>query len=243
MQTGFLLTGEPLKPSLKKLNPLNGIKNMFSNKSAFDLLKNLLVVTIVTYIGYSYMKDNYNDILHISTLNVSSIGSEIKQIVVGLFTKIVILLIVLAATDYFIQFRFHNKELRMSKQEIKDEYKQMEGDQQVKAKIKQKQRAMITQGMMNAVGESTVVITNPTHIAVAIKYEDGQNNAPKLVAKGIDHLAIRIKEKAKENDVPIIENKPLARMIYKEVELDREIPQEMYQAVAEILVAIYKMKK
>ena len=243
MQTGFLLTGEPLKPSLKKLNPLNGIKNMFSNKSAFDLLKNLLVVTIVTYIGYSYMKDNYNDILHISTLNVSSIGSEIKQIVVGLFTKIVILLIVLAATDYFIQFRFHNKELRMSKQEIKDEYKQMEGDQQVKAKIKQKQRAMITQGMMNAVGDATVVITNPTHIAVAIKYEDGQNNAPKLVAKGIDHLAIRIKEKAKENDVPIIENKPLARMIYKEVELDREIPQEMYQAVAEILVAIYKMKK
>ena len=243
MQTGFLLTGEPLKPSLKKLNPLNGIKNMFSKKSAFDLLKNLLVVTIVTYIGYSYMKDNYNDILHISTLNVSSIGSEIKQIVVGLFTKIVILLIVLAATDYFIQFRFHNKELRMSKQEIKDEYKQMEGDQQVKAKIKQKQRAMITQGMMNAVGDATVVITNPTHIAVAIKYEDGQNNAPKLVAKGIDHLAIRIKEKAKENDVPIIENKPLARMIYKEVELDREIPQEMYQAVAEILVAIYKMKK
>ena len=108
-----------------------------------------------------------------------------------------ILLIVLAATDYFIQFRFHNKELRMSKQEIKDEYKQMEGDQQVKAKIKQKQRAMITQGMMNAVGDATVVITNPTHIAVAIKYEDGQNNAPKLVAKGIDHLAIRIKEKAK----------------------------------------------
>ena len=243
MQTGFLLTGEPLKPSLKKLNPLSGIKNMFSNKSAFDLLKNLLVVTIVTYITYSYMKDKYNDILHISTLNVSSIGSEIKQIVVGLFTKIVILLIVLAATDYFIQFRFHNKALRMSKQEIKDEYKQMEGDQQVKAKIKQKQRAMITQGMMNAVGDATVVITNPTHIAVAIKYEDGQNNAPKLVAKGIDHLAIRIKEKAKENDVPIIENKPLARMIYKEVELDREIPQEMYQAVAEILVAIYKMKK
>ena len=131
----------------------------------------------------------------------------------------------------------------MSKQEIKDEYKQMEGDQQVKAKIKQKQRQMATQRMMQAVGDATVVITNPTHIAIAIKYEEGKSNAPKLVAKGADNLAIKIKDVAKENDVPIIENKPLARLMYKEVDIDSEIPQDMYQAVAEILVAIYKMKE
>lgn len=242
LQTGFLLTGEPLKPSFKKLNPINGFKNMFSKKSAFELVKNLLIVSVVTFIGYSYMKDNYGDILQISSLYVGSMGVEIKSIVVGLFIKIVILLLVLAATDYFMQFRFYTKDLRMSKQEIKDEYKQAEGDQQVKAKIKQKQRAMSRQRMMSSVGDATVVITNPTHIAVAIKYEDGENSAPKLVAKGAENLAIKIKEIAKENQVPIIENKPLARMIYKEVELEKEIPHEMYQAVAEILVAIYKMK-
>lgn len=242
MQTGFLLIGEPLKPSLKKLNPLNGFKNMFSKKSAFDLVKNLIIVTIVVFIGYSYMKDNYNDILQISSLYIGSIGGEIKGVLVGLYIKIIILLIILAAVDYFIQFKFHNKDLRMTKQEIKDEYKQTEGDQQVKAKIKQKQRAMSRQRMMNAVGDATVVITNPTHIAVAIKYEEEENGAPKLVAKGADHLAVKIKEKAKENNIPIVENKPLARMIYKEVELEKEIPHQMYQAVAEILVAIYRMK-
>lgn len=243
MQTGFLLTGEGLKPSFKKLNPLNGFKNMFSMKNGFDLLKNLIVVTVVVYIGYSYMKSNYKNILQISMLYLPSMGIEIKSLIVGLLTKIVILLIVLAASDYFIQFKFHQKSLRMSKQEIKDEYKQMEGDQQVKAKIKQKQRQMATQRMMQAVGDATVVITNPTHIAIAIKYEEGKSNAPKLVAKGADNLAIKIKDVAKENDVPIIENKPLARLMYKEVDIDSEIPQDMYQAVAEILVAIYKMKE
>ena len=215
---------------------------MFSKKSAFDLVKNLIIVTIVVFIGYSYMKDNYNDILQISSLYIGSIGGEIKGVLVGLYIKIIILLIILAAVDYFIQFKFHNKDLRMTKQEIKDEYKQTEGDQQVKAKIKQKQRAMSRQRMMNAVGDATVVITNPTHIAVAIKYEEEENGAPKLVAKGADHLAVKIKEKAKENNIPIVENKPLARMIYKEVELEKEIPHQMYQAVAEILVAIYRMK-
>ena len=183
------------------------------------------------------------NILQISMLYLPSMGIEIKGLIVGLLTKIVILLIVLAASDYFIQFKFHQKSLRMSKQEIKDEYKQMEGDQQVKAKIKQKQRQMATQRMMQAVGDATVVITNPTHIAIAIKYEEGKSNAPKLVAKGVDNVAIKIKDVAKENDVPIIENKPLARLMYKEVDIDSEIPQDMYQAVAEILVAIYKMKE
>lgn len=243
IQTGFMLTGEPLKPSLEKLNPIKGFKNMFSKKNAVDLLKNLLVVTIVSWVGFTYFRDNYSKVMQISNLYPPEMGNVTKNLVVGIFTRISIVLVVLAAVDYLMQFKFHNDELKMTKQEIKEEYKQMEGDPQIKSKIKQKQREMSQRRMMQAVGDATVVITNPTHIAVAIKYEDGNMEAPKLVAKGADNIAIKIKELAKEGNVPIIENKPLARMIYEKVELDQDIPQDMYQAVAEVLVVILKMKK
>ncbi|MDZ7543321.1 fused FliR family export protein/FlhB family type III secretion system protein, partial [Clostridium perfringens] len=152
-----------------------------------------------------------------------------------------ILLVALAAIDYFVQFMLHNKELKMTKQEIKEEYKQMEGDPQIKSKIKQKQREMSQRRMMESVGDATVVITNPTHLAVAIKYEEGKMEAPKVVAKGADAIAMKIKEKAIESKVPIIENKPLARLIYNSVEIDKEVPQDMYQAVAEILAMVYNL--
>lgn len=242
VQTGFMLTGEPLKPSFGKLNPIKGFKNMFSKKNAVELVKNLLIVTVVSWIGFIYFKDNYNSIMQISNLYPPEIGEVVKDLVVGIFIKISILLVVLASVDYIVQFILHNNELKMTKQEIKDEYKQMEGDPQIKSKIKQKQREISQRRMMQAVGDATVVITNPTHIAVAIKYDDGNMEAPKLVAKGADNIAIKIKELAKEANVPIIENKPLARMIYSKVELDEDIPQDMYQAVAEVLVVILKMK-
>ena len=243
LQTGLMLTGEPLKPSLGKLNPINGFKNMFSKRSFFDLIKNLLVVGIVTYIGYTYFKDNYDSLMQISNVYLPTMGVVVKDLVVGIFIKITLVLGVLAAIDYFIQFKLHNDDLKMTKQEIKEEYKQMEGDPQIKSKIKQKQREMSQRRMMQSVGDATVVITNPTHIAVAIMYKEGEMDSPKLVAKGADAVAIKIKEIAKEAEVPIVENKPLARMIYEKVELDADIPQEMYQAIAEILVVIYKMKK
>lgn len=243
MQTGFLLTGEPLKPSFGKLNPIKGFKNMFSKKSFIDLIKNLTVVTIVIFLGYSYIKDNFNDILQVSNIYLPSLGLEVKNLIVGIFTKVAILMVVLAAIDYFIQFKLHNSELKMTKQETKEEYKQMEGDPQIKSKIKQKQREMSQRRMMQSIGDATVVVTNPTHIAVAIKYTEGEMEAPRVVAKGADALALKIKEKAKEHDVPIIENKPLARLIYSEVEVDGEIPQDMYQAVAEILAMVLKLKK
>ena len=243
LQTGLMLTGEPLNPSLGKLNPINGFKNMFSKRSFFDLIKNLLVVGIVTYIGYTYFKDNYDSLMQISNVYLPTMGVVVKDLVVGIFIKITLVLGVLAAIDYFIQFKLHNDDLKMTKQEIKEEYKQMEGDPQIKSKIKQKQREMSQRRMMQSVGDATVVITNPTHIAVAIMYKEGEMDSPKLVAKGADAVAIKIKEIAKEAEVPIVENKPLARMIYEKVELDADIPQEMYQAIAEILVVIYKMKK
>ena len=131
----------------------------------------------------------------------------------------------------------------MTKQEVKEEYKQMEGDPQIKSKIKQKQREMSQRRMMQSVGDATVVITNPTHLAIAIKYEEGKMEAPKVIAKGADNIALKIKEKALENNVPIIENKPLARLIYDSVEIDGEIPQDMYQAVAEVLAMVFKLDK
>ncbi|PRR83967.1 fused FliR family export protein/FlhB family type III secretion system protein [Clostridium vincentii] len=242
-QSGFMLTGEPLKPAFSKLNPIKGFKNIFSMKSLADLIKNLIVVSIVAYIGYKYVDNNYEVILQMSNIYLPSLGIEVLNIILGIFMQITILLVIIGAIDYIVQFKLHNKDLKMSKQEVKEEYKQMEGDPQVKGKIKQKQKEMASKRMMSSVADATVIITNPTHLAVAIKYDDGVNSSPKVVAKGAELIALKIKEIAKENDIPIMENKPLARLIYEQVEIDDEIPQEMFQAVAEILAMVYKLKK
>ncbi|MFR5171654.1 MAG: fused FliR family export protein/FlhB family type III secretion system protein, partial [Clostridium paraputrificum] len=186
MQTGFLLTGEPLKPKFSKLNPISGFKNMFSKKSFVDLLKNLAVVTVIGFIGFLYVRDNYDKILQISNTYLPSLGGQVQDLVVGIFFQVSVVLVIIAAADYFVQFKFHQKDLRMTKQEIKEEYKQMEGDPQIKSKIKQKQREMATRRMMASVADATVVITNPTHLSIALKYEEGNNEAPKVVAKGAD---------------------------------------------------------
>ena len=244
LQTGFLITGEPLKPSFGKLNPLSGFKNMFSKKSLVDLCKNVVVITIVTTIAYMYINDNYEKIASMSNLYLPSLGIEIKNLVIGIFKRICIVLVIIASTDYFIQVRIHNKQMKMTKQEVKDEYKQQEGDPQIKGKIKQKQREMSRQRMMNSVADATVIITNPTHLAIALKYEEGTDmEAPIVVAKGADYLALKIKTIAKDNEVPIVENKPLARMMYDRVEIDQEIPHDLYQGVAEILAVVMKLNK
>lgn len=242
-QSGFLFTAEPLKPSLGKLNPLNGLKNMFSKKNFVDLGKNFIVVCILSYIGYDFVKSNYMEIINIGNFYLPSLGAEFKRLLLNIFMKITLVLVVIAALDYFMQRRMFNKEMRMSKQEVKEEFKQMEGDPQIKSKIKQRQREMATRRMMQAVPDATVVITNPTHLAIAIKYQEGNMEAPKVIAKGADNIALRIKEIAKENDIPILENKPLARLMYEQVDVDKEIPADMYQAVAEILAIVFKMKK
>ncbi|OCA96780.1 fused FliR family export protein/FlhB family type III secretion system protein [Clostridium beijerinckii] len=244
LQTGFIITAEPLKPSFGKLNPLNGLKNMISKRSMVDLSKNLIIITIISIICYKYIAGNYQSILGISNLYLPSLSDEVKNLVVGIFKQICIVLVIIAAIDYFLQVRMHNKEMRMTKQEIKDEYKQSEGDPKLKGKIKQRQRELGMKRMMQSVADATVVITNPTHLAIAIKYEEGKDmEAPKVVAKGADYVAFKIKSIAKENEVPVIENKPLARLMYDRVEIDEDIPQDLYQAVAEILVVVMKLKK
>lgn len=242
LQTGFLFTKEPLKPDFKKLNPINGFKRMFSLRTVMELLKDLTIITVVGIVGYKFLKDNYLKILNLGTLKPWYMITGLLSLAVSIFFKITLIMLFISVADYVYQKYQYNKDLKMTKQEVKEEYKQDEGDPQIKSKIKQKQREMAMKRMMQSVPDATVVITNPTHFAVALRYKDGIDSAPRLVAKGADYVAIKIKEKAKDSDVPIVENKPLARLIYNEVELDSEIPVEMYQAVAEILAVVMKLK-
>ena len=242
VQTVALITKEPLKPDFTKLNPINGFKRMFSMRTVMELFKDLAIVSVVGYIGYRFVVDNYMSILYSGNSNPQFMLTEIINLAVSIFFKITIVMIIIAIIDYIFQRYQYNKDLRMTKQEIKEEYKQEEGDPQIKGKIRQKQREMAMMRMMQEIPNATVVVTNPTHIAVALKYEEGQS-APVVVAKGADNVAIKIKEKASENKIPIIENKPLARIIFSEVELNSEIPMEMYQAVAEVLALVYKINR
>lgn len=242
IQTGVMFTKEPLKPDLKKLNPINGFKRIFSARTMVELLKDLLIITVVGKIGFDFIRDNYMNILNLTSFTPAGVIQVIGSLTTSIFMKITLIMVSIALIDYVFQRRQHNKDMRMTKQEIKDEFKQDEGDPQVKGKRRQIARQLAMGRMMAEVPKATVVVTNPTHFAVAIKYEEGMT-APKVVAKGADYIAFKIKEKAKESNVPMMENKPLARMIYDKVEINDEIPMDMYEAVAELLAIVYKLKK
>ncbi|WMJ81347.1 fused FliR family export protein/FlhB family type III secretion system protein [Clostridium sp. MB40-C1] len=243
IQTGFIKSTDPIKPQLSKINPINGFKKMFSMRTVMELIKDIAVISVVGVVGFNFLKSNFDKILNMGNLKFSVIIETVLDLTKNIFFRITLVMVGIALIDFIYQKYQFKKDMRMSKQEIKEEYKQQEGDPQIKSKIRQKQREMAMGRMMQQVPDASVVITNPTHIAVALKYEEGKMGAPLLLAKGSDHIAIKIKEKAKENDIPIIENKPLARLIYSQVEINSEIPEEMYQAVAEILVLVYKIKK
>lgn len=242
IQTGFFFSGESLKPKFSKLNPINGLKNMFSLKALVNIVKSIVIITVMISIGYSFVNKNFEGIMKSGEIYTPYLFDTIVELIKNILGSMAMVVVVVAVLDYAYQKYTHNKELKMTKQEVKEEYKQMEGDPQIKGKIKQKQRQMATQRMMQAVPSSTVIVTNPTHISIAIRYEQGVDKTPVVVAKGADAIALKIREIAKSHDVPIIENVPLARLIYREVEIDQEIPEEMYKAVAEVLVAVYKIK-
>lgn len=242
MQTGFLLSPEALKPKLDKLNPVSGFKNIFSMKAVGTLIKSLVVIAFLGYIGFSYVKSNYFSIINIGNIYMPYMILSIKEVVVGLMKNILLGLVFIGCADFAYNMFTHNKQMRMTKQEVKEEYKQVEGDPIIKGQIKQRQRQMATQRMMQAVPSATVILTNPTHLSIALRYEKDKDSAPIVVAKGADIVAMKIREIAKENDIPIIENKPLARLLFKKVEIDQEIPVDMYQMVAEVLLMVYKMK-
>ena len=188
------------------------------------------------------MSKNFEGIIKSGDIYLPYMFNIVLDLIKSILTSITLAVAVVAALDYGYEKFSHKKGLKMTKQEVKEEYKQMEGDPHIQGKIKQKQRQMANQRMMQAVPSSTVIVTNPTHISIAIRYEQGKDTTPIVVAKGADEVAFRIREIAKSHDIPIIENVPLARLIYKEVDIDQEIPEEMYKAVAEVLVAVYKIK-
>ena len=242
IQTGLFFSMESLKPKFSKLNPLTGLKNMFSMKAIVNLIKSMVVICIMIYLGYSFMSKNFEGIIKSGDIYLPYMFNIVLDLIKSILTSITLAVAVVAVLDYGYEKFSHKKGLKMTKQEVKEEYKQMEGDPHIKGKIKQKQRQMANQRMMQAVPSSTVIVTNPTHISIAIRYEQGKDTTPIVVAKGVDEVAFRIREIAKSHDIPIIENVPLARLIYKEVDIDQEIPEEMYKAVAEVLVAVYKIK-
>jgi len=241
-QFGFLFTTKSIQPKFSKINPISGLKNLFSTKKLFEGLKMILKVSIAFVIGFDLFIGWLNEIPKIELFDLmTQLKWLADKAIILAFTMIGVFL-VFAAIDFAFQKYQYKKSLKMSKQEIKDEMKNSEGNPEIKAKIRQIQMKMAQNRMMGEVPKADVVITNPTHYAVAIKYNRSKDRAPKVVAKGVDHLAQKIKEVARENDVMIVENKPLARQLYAEVEIEEEIPEKLYKAVIEVLVYVYKTK-
>lgn len=242
LQVGFLFTTEPLKFKLSKINPINGFKNMFALTKLVEMLKNIAIVTVVGFIAYSGYRDMLETFQGYVGQDVEASFIEIMRRAIMLALRMCIAMVFVAAADFFYQHWKHERDLKMTKQEVKDEYKNMEGDPKIKGKIRQKQMQMSAMRMMAQVPEADVVITNPTHYAVALKYEEGVKTAPVIIAKGVDYIALKIREVALENDIIIVENPPLAQSLYALCEVDDEVPEELFQAVADVLVFVYRQK-
>lgn len=241
-QVGFLLSGELIKPKLSKLDPIKGFGRLFSVQSFMELFKSLLKLAIVGSIAFLSIKSELRRILFLGDMEVHSIIAYILFTIFKIFIRCTLAMIVLVAIDYAFQKWEFEKRIRMSKKEIKDEFKRTEGDPLIKSRIKSIQMQMARKRMMQAVPEADVVITNPTHLAVALSYDSSVMSAPKLLAKGAGRIAERIKEVAEKHGIPIVENKELAQSLHSLVEINEEIPSILYQAVAEVLAYIYKLK-
>lgn len=243
VQVGFHVTFKPLMPKPEKLSPLKGFGRFFSKQAFNELVKSILKLTLIGYIGYVSYEENIGMLSRLTTSSMSIIVSEAFTIV-GLFCfRLFLAMATLAMFDFLFQKWDLEQKLKMSKQDVKEELKQMEGDPQLKAKIKQVQQQMSQARMMQDVPESDVVISNPTHFAIALKYDREVAVSPLVKAKGTDYMALRIMDIAKKSDVPIIRNPPVARGLYQQVEIGDEIPEDFYKAVAEILAFVYKTKR
>lgn len=241
LQVGLVFSNKALQPKATRLNPISGISRMFSARSAVELGKAIAKVLAIGCVVYSFMKDKYVVVVNMVGGDYRQTCSQIGELAYAVMLRATIAMFVIAAFDYMYQRYQHEKQLKMTKQEVKDDMKRTEGDPHIKSKIRQKQREIAQRRMMQEIPKADVVVTNPTHFAVAIKYDAEVSPAPIVVAKGQDLIAKRIKEIAMENNVPIVENKPLARALYASVEIGNEIPAELYQAMAEILAYVYRL--
>jgi len=241
-QVGWKVSSKTLEPKLSKFNPINGFKRIFSKDSLFELVKSLAKVAIIVYVAYSNISEEANNLFILYEIDLKQAIALVGQIILDTGLEISIIFVLVGIVDFFYQKWKFSEEMKMTKQEVKDEYKNTEGDPQIKGRIRQKMREASQRRMMQDVPKADVVITNPTHFAVAIQYDAEVSKAPVVVAKGEDFLAQKIKEVAREHNVEIVENKPLARMLYHNVDIGAEIPPELYQSVAEVLAMVYHMK-
>lgn len=243
LQTGLIFTTKPLMPDFSKIDPMKGLKNLFSMKKLVEMLKIIIKVGVILWVCYYFLLSFTKELPTVISFPLYEQMGWLKHKMIILISVILILFLVLALADLlFVRFSYF-KSLRMSKQEMKDEYKQMEGDPKIKAKIRQIQMQMTKKRMMQEIPQADVIITNPTHYAVAIRYNQDKEAAPKVIAKGTDFMALRIKEIAMNYNIQIVENPPLARELYKKCNLGDIIPENLYKAVAEVLAFVYKSSK
>ncbi len=242
-QTKFLFSADSIKFKIDKLNPINGIKKMFSLGSAFEIAKSVLKLIILTVVVYDEIESRIVDLAKLYDMDILASTVYMMDAVYAIVMKLCLVFIAVAVVDVLFQFFKFEKDMKMTKQEVKEEYKSLEGDPQIKGKRKQIQRQMAMQRMMQAVPEADVIIRNPTHFAVAIKYKENEDAAPIVVAKGKDNIALKIVKIAEENGVTAIEDKPLARGLYDAVDINHEVPPKFYQPIASILVQVYKLRE
>lgn len=242
LQIGFLFTTKTLQIKLSRINPIEGFKRLFSKKALVELVKSIAKILLIGYVSYNFIGKNINEIISLSNLESKVILKVFSSIVFGFSIRIIGVSAVLAVLDYIFQWTEYEKELKMTKQEIKEEYKQTEGDPLIKSKIRENQRKIAMSRMMHDVHKADVIITNPTHIAIAIKYDKELHQAPYVLAKGVDLVAENIKKLGTENSILLVENKALARALYDTVEIGDSIPEDLYEAVAEVLAYVYSLK-
>lgn len=242
LQIKWKVTAKPLIPKFSKFNPISGMKRIFSVKQLVELVKNIAMILVIAYVAYDILMDNYDKLFILYDLTLMQAIALVGEIIVDFGIRVSTIFLIIGLVDLIYQRHKFNEDMKMTKQETKDEYKQSEGDPQIKGKIRNKMREASRRRMMQSLPEADVVITNPTHFAVAIKYDSEMGKAPLVIAKGADYLAFQIKDKAKEHHIEIVENKPLARLLYNNVDVGAEIPPELYQAVAEVLAFVYALK-
>jgi len=243
LQTGFVMTFTPLTPSFTKINPLSGLQRMFSKQVLVNLGKQLLKLGAVLIIIYTSIAGSLNTLLMLGQLSPQNMMSFVGELIFGIGWKFGMLLVVIGVADYAYEKWQYEENLKMSKQEVKDEHRQSEGNPEAKGAVKRRQREFARRRMMAAVPKATVVVTNPTHFAIALEWDEVKMEAPVVTAKGADLVAKRLREIAQEHGVPIMENAPLARTLYAKVELDQSIPPNLYAAVAQVIAFVYKLKR
>lgn len=242
-QVGVLFSTEKLVPKYSKIDPLKGLQRLFSMQTVFNTFKSIAKLVIICWVAYSVVKDNVHNILPLMDQSPLAIFIFYAKVSFWMFLKAAIILALLAAIDWLFQRWQFMKKMKMTKQEVKEEAKNTEGDPQIKGRIRSIQMEMARKRMMGDVPQADVIITNPTRLAIALRYDNATMAAPQVVAKGAGVIAHRIKEIAMEHNIPLMEDKPLARALYKAVEIGEEIPTHLFQAVAEILAHVYSVKK